>query len=149
MPQPRTWVILSDKLGDNGQVEAIASALPWPCERKQVLMLQRYIHGKPRFRPSLDHIDRERSDELAAPWPDLILTMGRRPAMVSLWVRRQSGNKTRVVLVGKPTSRMLDFDLIISSAEKHMPLGTDEVRIGDQLLGDPRCTKLVIGEEPD
>lgn len=121
MPHPRTWVILSDKLGDNGQVEAIASALPWPCERKQVLMLERYVQGKPRFRPSLHHIDRERSDPLAAPWPDLILTMGRRPAMVALWVRQQSGDKTRVVLVGKPTSRMLDFDLIISSAEKHMP----------------------------
>jgi mitochondrial fission protein ELM1 len=121
MPHPRTWVILSDKLGDNGQVEAIANALPWPCERKQVLMHPRYVQGKPRFRPSLDHIDRERSDSLEAPWPDLILTMGRRPAMVSLWVRRQSGNKSRVVLVGKPTSRMRDFDLIISSAEKHMP----------------------------
>lgn len=121
MPHPTTWVILSDKLGDNGQVEAIASALPWPCERKQVLMLDRFIKGKPRFRPSLHHIDRSRSDVLEPPWPDLILTMGRRPAMVALWVRRQSGNKTRVVLVGKPTSRMLDFDLIISSAEKHMP----------------------------
>jgi mitochondrial fission protein ELM1 len=121
MQHPSTWVVLSDKLGDNGQVEAIASALPWPCERKQVLMLDRFVKGKPRFRPSLAHIDRRRSDPLEPPWPDLILTMGRRPAMVALWVRRQSGNKTRVVLVGKPTSRMLDFDLIISSAEKHMP----------------------------
>ena len=121
MPHPCTWVILSDKLGDNGQVEAIASALPWSCERKLVLMRERYVQGKPRFRPTLQHIDRDRSDELAPPWPDLVLTMGRRPAMVALWVKQQSGDKTRVVLVGKPTSRMLDFDLIISSAEKHMP----------------------------
>ena len=27
---PRTWVILSDKRGDNGQVETIVEALPWP-----------------------------------------------------------------------------------------------------------------------
>jgi mitochondrial fission protein ELM1 len=121
MPHPRTWVILSDKLGDNGQVEAIANALPWPCERKQVLMQPRYVKGKPRFRPTLQHIDLDRSDALQAPWPDLVLTMGRRPAMAALWVRQQSAGKTRVVLVGKPTSRMLDFDLIISSAEKHMP----------------------------
>jgi mitochondrial fission protein ELM1 len=121
MQHPRTWVILSDKLGDNGQVEAIANALPWPCERKQVLMQPRYVKGKPRFRPTLQHIDLDRSDALQAPWPDLVLTMGRRPAMVALWVRQQSAGKTRVVLVGKPTSRMLDFDLIISSAEKHMP----------------------------
>ena len=29
---PSTWVILSDKRGDNGQVETIVDALPWPVE---------------------------------------------------------------------------------------------------------------------
>jgi len=119
--QPRTWVILSDKQGDNGQVETIVAALPWPVEHKYVHMRPEWVLGKPRYRPSLDHIDPEQSDPLEGPWPDLILTVGRRPSMVALWVRQQSGNRTRVVLVGKPSGHMLDFSLVIASAENQMP----------------------------
>ncbi len=118
---PRTWVILSDKRGDNGQVETIVDALPWPVEHKYVHMRPEFVLGKPRYRPSLDHLDHSRSDALEAPWPDLILTVGRRPSMVALWVRQQSGNRTKIVLVGKPSGYMLDFSLVIASAENQMP----------------------------
>ncbi len=118
---PRTWVILSDKRGDNGQVETIVDALPWAVEHKYVHMRPEFVLGKPRYRPSLDHLDLTRSDPLEAPWPDLIITVGRRPSMVALWVRKQSGNKTRIALVGKPSGHMLDFSLVIASAENQMP----------------------------
>jgi len=118
---PRTWVILSDKRGDNGQVETIVDALPWPVEHKYVQMRPEYVLGKPRYRPSLDHLDLSRCDPLEAPWPDLIITVGRRPSMAALWVRKQSGNKTKIVLVGKPSGHMLDFSLVIASAENQMP----------------------------
>ena len=121
MAAPRTWVILSDKQGDNGQVETIVDALPWPVEHKYVHMLPQWVLGKPRYRPSLDHIDPEQSDPIEAPWPDLILTVGRRPSMVALWIRQQSGNRTKIVLVGKPSGHMLDFSLVIASAENQMP----------------------------
>jgi len=118
---PRTWVILSDKRGDNGQVETIVDALPWPAEHKYVHMRPEWVLGKPRYRPSLDHLDLSRSDTLEGPWPDLIITVGRRPSMVALWVRKQSGNKTKIVLVGKPSGHMLDFSLVVASAENQMP----------------------------
>ena len=41
--------------------------------------------------------------------------------MVALWVREQSGNKTKIVLVGKPSGHMLDFSLVVASAENQMP----------------------------
>ena len=118
---PRTWVILSDKRGDNGQVETILDALAWPVEHKYVHMLPEFVLGKPRYRPSLDHIDPSQSDALEGPWPDLILTVGRRPSMVALWIRKQSGKQTKIVLVGKPSGYMLDFSLVIASAENQMP----------------------------
>ena len=121
MSVPRTWVLLSDKQGDNGQVETIVAALPWPVEHKYVHMLPQWVLGKPRYRPSLAHIDPEKSDPITGPWPDLILTVGRRPSMVALWIRRQSGNRTKIVLVGKPSGHMLDFSLVIASAENQMP----------------------------
>ncbi len=118
---PRTWVILSDKRGDNGQVETIVDALSWPVEHKYVHMKPEWVLGKPRYRPSLDHLDLAQSDALEAPWPDLIITVGRRPSMVALWVRQQSGNRTKIALVGKPSGHMLDFSLVIASAENQMP----------------------------
>ena len=118
---PRTWVILSDKRGDNGQLETIVDALGWPVEYKYVHMKPEWVRGKPRYRPSLDHLDLSQSDPLEGPWPELIITVGRRPSMAALWVRRQSGNDTRIVLVGKPSGHMLDFSLVVASAENQIP----------------------------
>jgi len=118
---PRTWVILSDKRGDNGQVETIVDALGWQVEHKYVHMLPEFVLGKPRYRPSLDHIDLSQSDSLTGPWPELIITVGRRPSMVALWIRQQSARQTKIVLVGKPSGYMMDFSLVVASAENQMP----------------------------
>lgn len=118
---PVTWLLLGDKRGDNGQVEAVAAALGWLCDRKVLVMRAKYVVAKPRFRRTLDHLDLERSDPLTPPWPDLIITVGRRPAMAALWVRQQSGNRTRVVHIGKPSGAMHVFDLVVASGENHLP----------------------------
>ena len=47
---------------------------------------RRYVDGKPWVRPSLHHIDLARSDALEPPWPDLIITVGRRPSMAATGV---------------------------------------------------------------
>jgi mitochondrial fission protein ELM1 len=118
---PSVWVVLGDKPGDNAQVRAIEQVLPWTCEDKHIQVLDPFVLGKPKVGPTLYHIDRGRSDPLEPPWPDLILTSGRRPANVALWIREQSGGHTRIVLVGKPSTRADDYDLIIYSAENQFP----------------------------
>lgn len=118
---PRTWVLLGDKGGDNGQVETLVSALQWPVERRFLQPMPEWVYGKPRYRPTLEHLDSARSDLLAPPWPDLIITIGRRPSMAALWVREQSGGRTRIILVGKPSGYLEAFDLVIASAENQMP----------------------------
>src|SRR6186713_2884776 len=100
MDPPRTWLLLGDKRGDNAQVEAIAQALGWPCERKRLQMREPWTVAKPRVKASLHHIDLDRSEPLAPPWPDLVLTIGRRPSMAALWVAEQARRCTRLVLVG-------------------------------------------------
>ena len=118
---PSVWIVLGDKPGDNAQVRAIQQALPWVCVDKHIQVLDAFILGKPRVGPTLYHIDRARSDPLEPPWPDLILTSGRRPANVALWIREQSGGHTRIVLIGKPSTRLDDYDLVIYSAENQFP----------------------------
>ncbi len=119
--QPRVWLILGNKKGDNGQVETLAQALReaygWDCERKDIQVREPFLFGKPKVAPTLYHIDSGRSSPLQPPWPDLILTVGRSPANVALWVQQQSGGHSRLVLIGKPSGYMERFDLIITSAE--------------------------------
>jgi hypothetical protein len=117
----RTWLVLGDKRGDNGQVEEIAQALPWPWERKRLQMREPYVIGKPKVAASLHHIDLARSDPLEPPWPDLIITIGRRPSMAALWIREQSGGRTKIVRVGKPSGPLGDYDLVIAGAEAQWP----------------------------
>jgi mitochondrial fission protein ELM1 len=120
-PRPRTWLLLSDKVGDNAQVRAIAAALPWPSEEKRLLVRPEFVLGKPSVRPSLDHLDRSRSDPLEPPWPDLVLTIGRRMSAAALWVAEQSGGRTRVVIVGRPRRLIERFDLVLAPAHYQVP----------------------------
>jgi mitochondrial fission protein ELM1 len=122
---PRIWRVLGDKRGDNAQVEIVAEALArergWVSELRHLEMLPKFVVGKPRVGPTLYHIDQSLSDPIEPPWPDVILTRGRRPANVALWIKKQSGGRTRIVLVGKPAGwfshQMAQFDLIVTSAE--------------------------------
>ncbi len=146
-PGPRTWVVLGDKQGDNAQVEAIVAALPWSCESRHIQVLDEFVFGKPKVGPTLYHIDRERSDPLEPPWPDLILTSGRRPANVAMWIREQSGGHTKIVFVGKPSSMPDDYDLIIYSSEHQFPPRPNLQRITLPLMRvDPDAVATAAAE---
>lgn len=133
--QPSIWLVLGDKEGDNAQVRAIERVLGWPCEHRHVQMREPWVIGKPRVAPSLHHIDPARSDALEPPWPDLVITIGRRPSMVALWIAEQSGGRTRLVLVGKPSGMMQRFDLVVASAEISLPPFDNIVPIALPLMG--------------
>ena len=120
---PRTWLVVGEKLGDNAQVRVIADALDWPSEWKILRFKPPFEEGKPPIRPSLEHVDLARSDALAPPWPDLIITIGRRPLSAALWIKRQSGGRCKLVLLGRPKDGWEPFDLIIAAS--HYPLPPD------------------------
>lgn len=118
---PRTWLLIGDKLGDNAQVHVLADALGWPYELRQVFPKAEWVLGKPAFVPSLDHLDPARSAKLGPPWPDLILTIGRRPSMAALWVQEQSGGHSRIVLIGRPKRWAERFALIVAPSQFKIP----------------------------
>ena len=131
---PRTWLVLGDKPGDNRQVEIIAERLPWPIVRRNVIPKPEWAFAKPKVRPTLDIFDAEKSDRLEPPWPDLVLTIGRRPSSAALWIREQNQGRTRVVLVGKPSGSILPYDLVIASGEQFLPPLPSVMPIGLPLM---------------
>ena len=88
-----------------------------PVERKRVIPRAEWVLGKPRIEASIDHLDSARSDPLEPPWPDLILTIGRRPSMAALWIQEQSRGKSRIVLFGPPKRWPERFSLIVAPAQ--------------------------------
>lgn len=117
---PRIWLLLGDKLGDNAQVLALARALDLPHEVRRVVPRPEWVLGKPPFRPSLEHLDARSSDPLEPPWPDLIVTVGRRPSMAALWVQDRSPS-TRLVIVGRPKKWIDRFALVVAPGQFRVP----------------------------
>ena len=125
---------MGEKAGDNAQLRVIAGALGWPVEVRRIAMQAPWVRGKPRVRASLAHIDAQRSDPLAPPWPELVITIGRRLSMVALWIREQSRGRTRIVLIGKPRRLARRFDLVVASAQYRVAQHRNVLQLGLPLM---------------
>jgi len=117
----RVWLVEGEKLGDNAQVYALMDELGWAFEEKKIFMKPEWVVGKPRVRPTLDHVDLGRSHTLEGPWPDLVITSGRRLSCVGLWIKRASGRRTKLVLLGKPRRMVEEFDLAVVATHFLVP----------------------------
>jgi len=115
------WCLLGKKAGDNTQVRALAEELGWGYEEKHIAarpweLLSHFGDGV-----TLAGIDRSRSSVLAAPWPDVVLSAGRRNEPVARWVQRQSGGRTRLVHIGRPWAPLSAWDLVITTLQYFLP----------------------------
>jgi mitochondrial fission protein ELM1 len=122
---PSVWLLIGDKAGDNTQAKLVADSLGLAYEIKHLLPKTEFLRGKPRFKASLDHLDLNDSDDLQPPWPDLVITIGRRHSMAALWIKDQSP-ATRIVLIGRPRRWIEKFDLVITLPQYRLP-GFDNV----------------------
>lgn len=134
MADSEIWVLLGAKAGDNAQALRLATALNRSFISKNLVLKAGFETAKPDVEASLHHIDLERSDPLSAPWPHLVLTVGRRLSMVALWIKKQSQAHTRIALIGCPKSRISDFDLVIAALHYRLPKAPNVCRIGLPLL---------------
>jgi len=64
----------------------------------------------------LSGIDAAKGDDIRPPWPELIVTCGRRSAIVGLAVKRASGGRAALVHVQDPRAPLAGFDLVIAMA---------------------------------
>ena len=118
---PRVWVLSSPRAGERSQLLALAEALGCPFEVKRIAhqrlgSLVGLVSGE-----HLIGVDRQRSDALDGPWPDLVLLAHQSNENVARWIRRQSGGKTRLVLIGRPWAPADVFDLVITTPQYDLP----------------------------
>jgi hypothetical protein len=122
MTSPRIWVLLDDRPGHRSQVLGLAEQLGWAFETRS-LVFNGYskIHNGFLGAGTLS-LDQAGSDDLSPPYPDLVIAMGRRCVPVARWLRQASGNRTKLVHLGrKGLVAPAEFALLISCAHFGFP----------------------------
>ena len=119
--QPNVWCLLGRKAGDNTQVRALAEALGFSFTEKHIAAKSWELLPHLLLKVTLAGIDRAGSSELAAPWPDLVISAGRRNEPVARWIQRQSGGRTRLVHIGRPWSPLDTWDLVVTTPQYFLP----------------------------
>ena len=94
---PRTWVMMGHKAGDNSQILALAEGLGWPFEIKHLVYRPTELLTNLLAPLTLLGIVRQKSSPLAPPWPDLIISAGRRNEPPCRWIQARADKRVRLV----------------------------------------------------
>ena len=119
--QITVWCLLGKKAGDNTQVLALAKETGLVFEGKRITARPWELLAHLGTAPTLAGIDLSHSSALQAPWPDLVISAGRRNEPVARWIRQQSGGRTRLVHIGRPWASLSSWDLIVTTPQYFLP----------------------------
>jgi len=121
-PAPRVWVLADDRPGHRTQAIGLAQSLGWDYAVKDLHFTPLNRISNRLLGASLMGLDRSRSSPLEAPWPDLVIAMGRRAAPVARWIGAQGGDRTRLVQLGrKGADSAAPFDLSVTCSHFRLP----------------------------
>lgn len=113
------WIVVDDKVGVTNQCIGLAEALglDFTVKRVSTRPLWRYLPLQLWFAPfrSLG----PGSDILEPPWPDVLITGGRRPGGLSMAIKRANGGKTYTIQIQDPYVSLRHFDLVITPLHDH------------------------------
>jgi mitochondrial fission protein ELM1 len=110
---PRIWVLMGHRAGDNSQLSALADGLGWPYEVKRFVHRRLEVVTNVLFDATLLGSIASRSSPLGPPWPDLVLSAGRRSEPIARWIRRHADHPVKLVHVGRPWRDVRAFDLVV------------------------------------
>ena len=122
-PDPRVWLLLGERQGDNAQVMALGKALGWPFGIKQLYFDPDCPIPFSKRGASLIGLDTMKTAAISGPWPDIVIAIGRRAAPVSRWIKQQSGGRSMTVHLGRPRDAYYKYDLIFTTPQYGLPPG--------------------------
>jgi mitochondrial fission protein ELM1 len=125
---PLIWVLADDRAGNTAQVLGVAEALDRPFEVKNIgynpiAELPTALIGAGVF-----GLTPESRMILNPPWPDVVISAGRRTGPVARWIKRRAGKAVALAHLMYP-GRMgaADFDLIVApNHDGQLPNGTSD-----------------------
>ena len=116
------WGITDGSAGMSAQVLALGEALGLNVQMKRVRVKKRFVwlpntfFDGPTARLILPFMLEKDGDKLGAPYPEVVITCGRRAAIVALGLKAKigKGGNTRFIHIQDPQVRPFNFDLIVA-----------------------------------
>ena len=141
----KIWILADDRAGNVNQLLGIAEQLKEPFERKDIrydkwIKLPNLLRGR-----TLLGLDQKSKEIITEPWPDLVLSAGRRSFPVARFIRKQSGGKTQIVQLMNPgAAGFREAALIVLPAHDEYSRKADNVMI---VVGSPhRVSKAMLAD---
>jgi len=123
--EPRIWVLLGQRTGDNAQAlavgHAVAEAMGGKVLEKPLAYNGHYRTPNLLLGATLRSLRRETRDRLGPPWPDLVVGVGRRSVPVARWIGKQSGGSAKLVQIGRPRAPIAWFDIVVTTPQYRLP----------------------------
>ena len=118
MTNPLTvWAVTEGHIGTENQARGVAEALigggPGAIVVKRIALRAPWRWTPPALWPAPLMAVASDSDPLVPPWPDVLISCGRRAAAPNLAVRRRSGGATLSVHIQRPYMPSDRFDLVV------------------------------------
>ncbi len=134
----KIWLLTDDRRGNVNQLLGVAEALNEPFECKEIrytkwVKIPNGLRGS-----SLLGLDRASRERIKPPFPDVVISAGRRSYPVALYIQRVSGKKTKVVQLMNPGAYAFRrADLIVLPSHDKKTIYTKNVL---RVLGAPHRT---------
>lgn len=125
------------------QAIGLGEALGVPFEEKLIETQLPFSLLPPFILPEPKWAIKQADKVLKGPWPDLVITCGRRSMFAALAIRNASQGKTKLVHIQNPMGASNAFDLVI--AMRHDGVTGDNVFVIDTALHRVTPIKLVEG----
>ncbi len=111
---PSAWWITTGEAGFRTQARGLAQAVAPDAQEKIIGLTAPWSLAPPALWPlTLRGLDPGK-DRLTPPWPDLVVSCGRRAAKAAIAVKRASGGRTLTVHIQNPLAPLKEFDLVIA-----------------------------------
>ncbi len=119
--EPLVWLLMGNRAGDNSQVLGLGEALGWPLVEKHFVHTPYEKLVNLPFGAHLLGVVRDRSSRLEAPWPDLVISAGRKNEPIARYIRKRADKPVRLIHVGRPWARLETWDLVITTPQYRLP----------------------------
>jgi uncharacterized protein len=130
--QQRIWVLLSNRVGDNAQVLALAAALNVPYEIRLFSNRRGAIAANLLMGSRLPFLVRGRAACLTPPWPDLVIAAGSQSEPLCAQIRdhaASSGHRVKFVFLGRPWKSLAMYELIVTTPQYRVPAADNVMQI--------------------
>lgn len=115
-PNRLTWTVTQGAVGMVAQTVGLAEAVGFPIEQKTVTLARPWRWLPARYWPKgIFGLEPDSRATFAPPWPDLVISCGRKSVGPALAVKRaalKDGKQVRLVAIQNPRMSLRDFDMV-------------------------------------